>query len=1230
MLQFHHRVRLVLLCCSLAGCFAPAASHAQTFEVLRPGFFQAGNRWEFSSISGTLGFATTWEIVAVSGTPGTVILRETARPGAPYYVDDLYVTLDSVAMQMSKLYETQYNPTLHIEVTYTPAPGLPKLPRVVNKTDSNRLLGRADSAGHVVENPTQTWTSHQDQFVTFSSTQTISVPAGSFSDCVTFRVTENWRYTDGWTGVAWRDFAISRHAGPVKMAYYVWDFYPDGSLYNYSTITHALVRFVPAIPDLVPSQGHFTPIATLPAGTTVTVSWHEDSLYQASGAHVSDVYLSTDTVITSRDIRLARKSVQALSAYGAVSLSAASAIPSGVATGAYYVAIVTDSLNQITEWNKANNTYLIPGKLNIVAKPDLTPAINSFSPLFLLPGSPLTVTATIRNIGGLPAPRSFARVYLSTDRTITTSDYLVITGIPVPPLDPQSYITFTRSGPASVPLGEYYVGVMCDATGLVEELSENNNTAASTQKVIIGRPDLFVAGGSFSPGSVRAGQPITISATIQNASLFEAQATSAAICLSRDNVITTTDTILWPLLPTAGLTSGSLVTITGTRTIPLTTASGSYYVGVICDVNRQVAESYENNNALALPGRLTVTAPLPDLRADQGSFTPSPVGAGQAVTVTWREVSQNGNSPAHRTSVYLSTDTLITNHDAILIYAKQMPPIPANQLYATSAVTLVPRLPTGQYYVAVKVDVWNQVVESDETNNTFFFGGLLTVVAEPDLRADQGSFTPPTVPAGGSLSINWRETCFYQPSAQHATSVYLSTDTLITNRDTLLVNAKQIPALGANQSYLASASATIPPNLSAGMYYVGVVVDVFNQVAEYNETNNTLLCNGRLTVLARPDLAPVSVSASPGLMRPGQLLTIMGTIRNIGGTAASMSLANIYLSTDTLIGGNDHLLLANIWVPQLDPGTQYQFSRSTFVPSPFPNGNYYVGIICDSANAIVEGNENNNTLFSAQPVTIGLPDLAVTGGSYYPHAVRPDDGAVSLQATIQNSGVFTADATSASIYLSRDSTITASDTVLLAGLPCPALTSGSVFTITLPALATTTTLGTYYVGVICDVGHKVVESNESNNVRALPGTLLVTTATADLRVEGLDFSPIVLWRGDPIRFSGSIVNDGLATTQNFQVGFYIRQADSSASRPLCAAVSVPPMAGNGDRFPLNTLARTVLGSVTSGTYTVGINIDEQKRIPETDKTNNTAWVHGKRLYVTPLRRLEAQRWELYR
>ena len=485
------------------------------------------------------------------------------------------------------------------------------------------------------------------------------------------------------------------------------------------------------------------------------------------------------------------------------------------------------------------------------------------------------------------------------------------------------------------------------------------------------------------------------------------------------------------------------------------------------------------------------TPAVPDLTAEQISF-PASVQWGQPLTISWKETSRHkGTTKAHQTSVYLvAANSQVTSKPVVLIPALQIPVIGQNQTYSATVTTNTTNaIRPGAYYVALSVDSYKEITELDESN-FFVSAGTLNVIARPDLRVTAGGFAPSSLGPGDVLRTTGTITNIGGATASPSwTHVYLSTDALIDLADYPLISGIQTPALSSNTSATFSRSIAIPAALPEGSYYLGIICDVDNAIAEFDETNNVRSLTGTLFV-ARADLKAESIGFSPTVIQPGDTVNISGTIRNAGGAVATTTSAQVWLSTDRVKSANDFLLIDNISVPLLAGSARFSFKQNVSVPV---EGVYYVLLAADVGGLVNENatSKTNNLLFTTTTLGVGTADLQVSGGSVSPSPIEPGQQ-ISVQAGIKNGGLFSAAASVANIYLSSDNVITVGDTWLPSSQDCPALAPGDTFTINvIRTIPTTTTAGLYYLGVICDVTNKVKESNKANNAQALPGALRV-------------------------------------------------------------------------------------------------------------------------------------------
>jgi subtilase family serine protease len=277
-----------------------------------------------------------------------------------------------------------------------------------------------------------------------------------------------------------------------------------------------------------------------------------------------------------------------------------------------------------------------------------------------------------------------------------------------------------------------------------------------------------------------------------------------------------------------------------------------------------------------------------------------------------------------------------------------------------------------------------------------------------------------------------------------------------------------------------------------GTYYVGILVDPSNAVTESDESNNYV--STAITVNPpRPDLLVQtgSPTATPSTVLPGGTVTLSSwNVENQGPVASGLFSNGFYLSTDAVITSTDTYLDGNS--NSLNPGDIYIWGAPTLtIPLGTAPGTYYVGILVDSGDAVVESDESNNYASTAITVQAPRPDLIIPTGSPTPtpSTVRPG-GTVTLSSwTVQNQGTAAAGLFYNGFYLSTDATITSADTYL--DNNANSLAAGASFvwggpTLTIPL---GTTPGTYYVGILVDNANAITESDETNNAVSTPITV---------------------------------------------------------------------------------------------------------------------------------------------
>jgi subtilase family serine protease len=139
--------------------------------------------------------------------------------------------------------------------------------------------------------------------------------------------------------------------------------------------------------------------------------------------------------------------------------------------GTWYLLVNADDDRTIAETQETNNTRA----LTLLIGPDLT--VSSFSlPFTVTAGGTVAISDTVKNSGASDAGASVVRFYLSSNTVLDADDQL-LGGRGVPAL--AAGATNNGTTPVVIPgglTGLYYLFAVADATSVVVESSETNNT----------------------------------------------------------------------------------------------------------------------------------------------------------------------------------------------------------------------------------------------------------------------------------------------------------------------------------------------------------------------------------------------------------------------------------------------------------------------------------------------------------------------------------------------------------------------------------------------------------------------------------------------------------------------------------------------------------------------------------------------------------------------------------
>jgi subtilase family serine protease len=334
------------------------------------------------------------------------------------------------------------------------------------------------------------------------------------------------------------------------------------------------------------------------AGQSITIG---DTTRNQGGStadpSITRFYLSTNSTWETTDLVLGSRSVPLLAGGASHTGNTPVTLPSGAATGLYYLIARCDDGEVLLETAENNNLYSVALRIG----PDLI--VSSLTaPTTAGAGLPLTLTDTTKNQGGGAAESSTTDYYLSLDGVWDAGDQFVGSRV-VPALagggsNHTATVTFTLS--PSTPTGAWYLLARADGLAAVVETLENNNLISRSIQV---GPDLIVS-SLTAPASVVAGQAVALTETTRNQGGGPAADSVTRFYLSANSTLDGGDLLLAERAVSA-LASGASSSQVTNATIPSGTAAGTWYVIARSDSAGVVVETSESNNNYARSLQIT-------------------------------------------------------------------------------------------------------------------------------------------------------------------------------------------------------------------------------------------------------------------------------------------------------------------------------------------------------------------------------------------------------------------------------------------------------------------------------------------------------------------------------------------------------------------------------------------------------------------------------------------------
>ena len=620
------------------------------------------------------------------------------------------------------------------------------------------------------------------------------------------------------------------------------------------------------------------------------------------------------------------------------------------ADGKKYIGSINSLINgsnyQTSVQTSENNCATVFGPFNypdVLELPDLEIFANdiSFSSQNPMVGSPLTVSAIVHNASDYDAQNFVVHLINQYDPSIV---YPAITINNLPAQNSQT-VTWNIITPAVEAWCPMKVSV--DYTNVITETNELDNYAL--------RP--FTNGNYNLPGGIvlesDVNPKVSQGGCATNTIYGHAHYTGTPVPLPDSSVA---GALVTAFVVELGSTYSAYTNSAGDFAIVIPRPIIPMTYTVHLEITDFTFTAYDTTHFT-----VTTSGCLPDLSA---YFIGESSVVNQNHVETIQVFVRNNGCAATTTSTTLSISSTIASN---LPSSVTIPPLAVGAIHTVT-------LPNVQFNsvgvggIFIQSDADNQITECDELNGDYFTYHVLAPL--PDISivyAGGNTYTCEDVFAvklhnGGGVPTGAFNCTAYVYDANH-----------INLLATIPFSVPNI--LNAPFTSYPYYDASVPFNFTTdGIYKIDVVADIYNDVAELNESNNGLM-NGQANVgPCKPDLfiqqSCSSIQVNPSNPNYTGTDTIVATITN-GGNADAVA---PFIIDFALSGGLSYPYTCNT---TLQPGQSIQVQQT--VPAP-PSGTQSIEMLVDASHVLNELSESNNEAEKSL-----CWDFAVVGNYCYPY-----------------------------------------------------------------------------------------------------------------------------------------------------------------------------------------------------------------------------------------------------
>ena len=532
------------------------------------------------------------------------------------------------------------------------------------------------------------------------------------------------------------------------------------------------------------------------------------------------------------------------------------------------------------------------------------------------------------------------------------------------------------------------------------------------------------------------------------------------------------------------------------------------------------------------------------------------------------------------------------------------------------------KLTDGTYYIYVQVDAEDNVYEYDGEENNVLRSGPITVKnVVPDLSVELLSIAEDTLSTGREIAFSWKlkNTGTGDIKDAKITDTFYATVNMDGTGGTKFASIENTVWIAAGAEKTIHANIKIPSNSSLnGLRYIYIKTNENKGLTEISSSNNK---SGVLKSWCKYVTEPVNTTPTArGVnltvsnisiaknVKPGEPVNMTYVVRNNGDT----DMGDVEVSQEVFVSSSykfseSESVKCSVTeqkgsTKKLKAGGAVTISLTITVPSTVKGGAKYLHVIADRGNTLGEKKTDDNIGRTSVAISGNLPDLKIT--DYVLADTIMTSKNVTLKFTTSNAGEWDAGKTTSRIFLSNDNKYDYNDRELTS-VPVGAIQKGATVESTATFSVSDKQAGKWYILIFSDANGQENEMNESNNLTAIPVTIL-QSPLPDLYVSDLSTNE-ELTSGKPIKIRYVVKNSGKNATRNgkWSDTYYLSPStvlNTNTATKIGSKAHVGTL-GIGESYT-NEVSFTI-PSTLQGNFMLFVVTDATDAITESDENNNS-------------------------